>query len=434
MKKLFTEKIFLDFVGDFFFAGKYFCSQKNFQKIFGGFFMENIKKIFSKIKTKKHFCIDGEKFLDPIRNIFVPIMPEEIVRQKMLIFLMQNMSVPRENILVEEHLAHWTENFNGRMDIALTYEEKIFAVIECKEENIFIESMQFFEQAKNYAENVGAKYIILVNGNYIQFYHLQKNFYKPVEGILNFSDMLEENFDYEEEKIIFERLNYEDYFDLDFLNEQDWYYSKIGEDTPENLIPCIINFDDCLWDETKKLKAINSKKFFLIDDFGIRYRKYNDNSDGGFGSGYYRIFHVKNCEKNFEFLIGFLILTTGKTFNDPKYGNQTGKSVLCVMYYDGKIDETSVQINLNKFLAVDEKNKKAVFTHNGASRRKGFRKADFIKFVQNKNKNLVRGEKFYFGEIDYSVPLTLENPDVVNLISNLIEYSVYRSEYKNSLL
>ena len=136
----------------------------------------------------------------------------------MLIFLMKNMSVPRENILVEEHLAHWTKNFNGRMDIALTFQEKILAVIECKEENIFIESMQFFEQAKNYAENVGAKYIILVDGVNIQFYHLQKNVYKPIEGILNFSDMLAENFYYEHKNFKFQRLKYEDYFNYYLLN------------------------------------------------------------------------------------------------------------------------------------------------------------------------------------------------------------------------
>ena len=171
----------------------------------------------------------------------------------------------------------------------------------------------------------------------------------------------------------------------------------------------------------------------MIDDLGVHYREYNDNSNGGFGAGYYRIFLVKNCEKNFEFLTGFAILTTGKTVNDPKYGNSPGTSVLAICYCDGKIDETSVQINLNKFLKVDEVNKKAIFTHNGASGKKGFRKADFIKYVQNRNENLVRGKNFYFGEIDYSVPLTLENPDVVNLVSNLIEYAVYRSEYKNSL-
>ena len=224
--------------------------------------MENIRKIFDKLKIQKHSCMDGEKFLDPIRNIFVQITPEEIVRQKMLIFLMKNLSVPSENILVEEHLAHWTKNFNGRMDIAITYKEKILAVIECKEENIFIESMQVFEQAKNYAEIIGAKYIILVNGVNIQFYHLnEENFYKPIEGILNFSDMLEENFNYEKKNFEFQRLDYEDYFDLDFLSEQDWFESKIGEDTPENLIPCIINFDDCLWDKTKNFQQLKAKNF-----------------------------------------------------------------------------------------------------------------------------------------------------------------------------
>ena len=379
--------------------------------------MENIKKVFDKIKIEKHNSVNGKSFLDPIRNIFIQITPEEIVRQKMLIFLMKNMSVPSENILVEEHLAHWTENFNGRMDIAIKYNEKILAVIECKEENIFIESMQFFEQAKNYAELVEAEYIILVNGVNIQFYHLnEENFYKPIEGILNFSDMLEENFDYEEENFKFQRLDYEDYFDFDFLSEQDWFQATIGEDTSENLIPCILNFLDCIFDETK-----------------VNYREYKDASGSIFGSGEYRIFLVKDCEKNFEFLTGFAILATGKTVNDPHFGNRQGQSVLSVMYCDGKIDETAVQINLNKFLTVDEKNKKAIFMHNGASGKRGFRKAEFIKYVQNKNANLVHGDKFYFGEIDYSVPLTFENSDVINLISNLIEYAVYRSEYKNSL-
>ena len=175
-----------------------------------------------------------------------------------------------------------------------------------------------------------------------------------------------------------------------------------------------------------------SKKFSLIDDLGVHYRKY-ENASGESWDGYYRIFHIKNLEKNFEFLTGFLILTTGKTFNDPKYGNSTGKSVLTIMYYDGKIDEMSVQINLNKFLIADSKNKKAMLIHDGKSGKKGFIKAEFIKYVQNKNANLVRNGKFFFGEIDYSVPLTFENPDVINLVSNLIEYAVYRSEYKNSL-
>ena len=41
--------------------------------------MENIKKIFDKIKIEKHNSINGKSFLDPIRNIFIQITPEEIV-------------------------------------------------------------------------------------------------------------------------------------------------------------------------------------------------------------------------------------------------------------------------------------------------------------------------------------------------------------------
>ena len=281
--------------------------------------MENIKKIFDKIKIQKHSCMDGEKFLDPIRNIFIQITPEELVRQRMLKFLMKNLSVPSENILVEEHLAHWTENFNGRMDIAIKYDEKILAVIECKEENIFIESMQFFEQAKNYVEIIGAKYIILVNGVNIQFYHLnEENFYKPIEGILNFSDMIDENFNYEEENFEFQRHYFSIlYFDYDFYCNIDWFYLKIGEDTPKNLIPCIINFDDCLCDETKKLTSLTNSRFSLIEDLGVRYRQY-ENASGGIWNGYYRIFLIKNCEKKFEFLAGFSIMSSMKTVNDPK--------------------------------------------------------------------------------------------------------------------
>ena len=236
----------------------------------------------------------------------------------------------------------------------------------------------------------------------------------------------------EEENFKFQRLDYEDYFDFDFLSEQDWFQATIGEDTSENLNPCILNFLDCIFDETKLTKIL-SKKFSLIEDLGVNYREYKDASGSIFGSGEYRIFLVKDCEKNFEFLTGFAILSTGKTVNDPYFGNRQGQSVLCVMYCDGKIDETAVQINLNQFLIADSRNKKAMLIHDGKSGKKGFRKANLIKYVENKNANLVRVDRFYFGEIDYSVPLTLENPDVVNLISNLIEYAVYRSEYKNSL-
>ena len=50
------------------------------------------------------------------------------------------------------------------------------------------------------------------------------------------------------------------------------------------------------------------------------------------------VYGTKDLKLNFEFLIGFSILTVIKTVNDSHLGNRKGQSVLCVMYCDGKID------------------------------------------------------------------------------------------------
>ena len=233
----------------------------------------------------------------------------------------------------------------------------------------------------------------------------------------------------------FSRMAYKQYFEFEFLKYQEWYYQKIGEDTPEEIIPCILNFDDCLLDTKVELPEIISNRFELISDDGIEFRKYGDASGGDFGTTDYRVFDIFDKKLNNEFISGFSISSTGKTFNDPKYGNQTGKSVLTLIYNDDKIDRFAVQINLNKFLTVTY-DKKATFKHNAFINVQGGgqKKEDLLKYVQENNKKLVGHNEIHLGTIDYSVPLTLENPDVIKLISNMIEYSVYVIEYKLSVI
>lgn len=38
-----------------------------------------------------------------------------------------------------------------------------------------------------------------------------------------------------------------------------------------------------------------------------------------------------------------------------------------------------------------------------------------------------------FEELDITVPLYVDNEDVRNLIGHIIEYAIYRNEYKHSL-
>ena len=46
-------------------------------------------------------------YLDPIRKKLIYITPEETVRQKVISYLIDDLKVPAEMILVEEHLSHY---------------------------------------------------------------------------------------------------------------------------------------------------------------------------------------------------------------------------------------------------------------------------------------------------------------------------------------
>lgn len=398
--------------------------------------MESIKTDFDKISIKKFHCMEGTRYFDPIRNVFVNITPEETVRQKMILYMQNKMMIPHENIGVEEHITHFgVRDYNGRMDVVVKYldssEEKVLCVIECKGERIFIQSTQAKEQARKYAEMVNAKFFGLVNGIDIYFFH--KNYdgiYCEIEGIPTFEEMKKDVYIEMSECPVFQRLNYNEYFDLNFLESQDWFSYKIGDDTDGDLIPCIIALDDCLLDFSQQLTKIESSRFEIIEDLGIQFRQYGDASDSDFGSGEYRVFMMNDKLLHQQFLVGFTISATGKTFNDPKYGNSSGKSVLVLMYNNGSVDETPAQINLNQFLKVDNEKKIMKIIHNGATHRKGAKKQDLLEYVKQFNENLVKNNQIEFGSVDFSKPLYFKNEDVKYLFTNLIEYCVYREEYK----
>ena len=71
---------------------------------------KNISEIFDNIKINRYICKAGERYFDPIRNIFVCITPEETVRQKMIVYLEKQLGIEKDRIFVEDHLAHYGIN------------------------------------------------------------------------------------------------------------------------------------------------------------------------------------------------------------------------------------------------------------------------------------------------------------------------------------
>lgn len=398
----------------------------------------NVEKIYDKIELQTCDCKSGQRYFDSFRNMFVHMTPEEKVRQKTCLIMSGKLGTPRESIRIEDHLVHYgVKDKNGRIDISITFfdaegNERPLAVIECKEERIPVIAQQVKEQAAEYASCIGAAYFIVTNGIEMYYYHYneKEDIYEAIDGLLTYQDMLNNNYSVVEEGSIFTRLAYEEYYDIEKLKQYEWSYQKIGEDTKDKLIPTIINLDDCLLDTSHRLEQLPSKKYEVIADLGEQYRKYDDASGGGFGSGVYRVIRLRDREINKEFLVGFTIITTGKMICDPKYGISDGKSVLIIMKNDGDRDEMSVQINMNKCLIVKEK--KSTMTHNALITKKGKSKKGLLEYIQSRNKELVEGNDIILGTLDCSKSLYMNSEDVSKFLGNAIEYAVYRDEYKNS--
>ena len=64
--------------------------------------MYDLRNKFHKFVLKTYISERGERYLDPIRHTFVKITPEETVRQKMIVFLREQLSIPSKYIRIED--------------------------------------------------------------------------------------------------------------------------------------------------------------------------------------------------------------------------------------------------------------------------------------------------------------------------------------------
>lgn len=164
----------------------------------------------------------------------------------------------------------------------------------------------------------------------------------------------------------------------DQINQME-YWCRIGEDTPINKHRGINKLAETfqnLW--IKMPTHLHESGIEFVEDLGLSYRRYNDASGGEFGTGLYRLLLIKHSNRK-SCIYGLSIQTTGKTLNNPKYGNSTGKSVLIVSVKGMQTDRILVQISLNEFLEVE----RIIVRHNGKF---GFKKANSQKFISKVEK------------------------------------------------
>lgn len=127
--------------------------------------MKNIELNLSELQSKLKFKQEKKKrfIFCLIRQRYLVLTPEEIVRQLILLYLIEIKAYPRNRIAVEKQL-----EINGRKKrfdiLVLNKEVKPMVLVECKAPNVPISQLTF-NQIAQYNQTLAADVLIVTNGN-----------------------------------------------------------------------------------------------------------------------------------------------------------------------------------------------------------------------------------------------------------------------------
>ncbi len=367
-----------------------------------------------------------ECYLDPIRKKLIYITPEETVRQKIISSLINELNVPEEMIVVEQHLSHYGINSQKRADIVI---EKVnednmlcpIAVIECKAPEVYLDD-KARNQMIEYCDLLGADYAMMTNGNdeLCYKYSYEKSEYFSLTALPKYEDMLQDNYIEWNRGELPERIPFEEL--KDYL-EAGYCDRDIGKSTPMEIAVPILNLWEGLLDVRTKIPVGNYGLFELIEDYGVRMLTYG-NSGGGKFWGPYRSFLVKVDDSVEFYSIG---VSTYITTANP----QNVRTCISVAHDDEKMAHHALQLVVDDNLIVS--GNKIDFYHHGriGIGNIGSGKIEELRrFVREKYPKIIYKNKFYLGSLNNDRLFRLDNKDVISLIKNLISYAIVRDEYR----
>lgn len=128
----------------------------------------NFPKYPLQIKSRENKLL----VFDPIRKKYVPLTPEEWVRQNCLHYLINDKYYPSGRTLVERQLV--VEGLEKRLDIAVCHPDgSILLLVECKAPAVSIDQ-EVFDQIARYNWKARADFLMVTNG--IDHYYCQMDY------------------------------------------------------------------------------------------------------------------------------------------------------------------------------------------------------------------------------------------------------------------
>ena len=380
-------------------------------------FQNELKKI---MLPAVHISEGKEYYLDPFRNRLILKTPEEVVRQKVLQYLLSCAKVPKELVQVEMLISKYEVESKRRADIIVEkFDEKSkllspLAVIECKAPDVMIGD-DAINQALDYADMLLAEYVFITNGETLiaTKFDVALNRYVDIQGIPSYEDMLSGKADKLQQEEIKKRFLFEELED-----NKDFYRGyEFNPNTPTHFLPFITNLWECFLDVTHKMPVQKYTIFNLVEDYGIRFLSCG-NAAGGAYQGAYRSFVVEY--KN-----------TTKFMNLAFFDYGTSTILTVSVDQDNHKPHNSLQYSIDSNLRnIANKYK---FVHSGriAVGNIGSGKASELKeYIAKTYPAILKNGEIELGTLQNEKLLYLDDHEVIEFVENLLSYALLRDEYR----
>lgn len=143
-----------------------------------------VERIYSRYKVQTV----GNTIFDPIRQKYLRITPEEIIRQKTIKFLMKSLGVPQSRIIIERSLGTLgVEGSKKRIDIGILADnESLIGIIECKA-SLVQNNEAAYIQAQDYLLALNVKYFFVTDGCVFNGYFRDTTQFVQLEEIPQYS-------------------------------------------------------------------------------------------------------------------------------------------------------------------------------------------------------------------------------------------------------
>ena len=187
--------------------------------------------------------------------------------------------------------------------------------------------------------------------------------------------------------------------------------------TPLSLAIPTINFFECAMYSHFNFNEKSYKIFKILKDYGVNFLTCG--TSGGAYHNYYRTFQIE-----YKKITKFVSLSTNAYSDD--------NTIICVAIAleDNRRAHHSLQLSVRN-LEIDDN--KVKFYHNGRisiGNLGSGKKSELIKFVKEEYPQIIDSDRFYLGTLTHDRLWNLDDPEVMNLVENLISYALIRDEYR----